>query len=99
MVPYKKDGHSFILIANTSFGLVKMKADGIESYAAIDSPTKVDAAAGVPYDKITDVRDVRHLAQFDDNQALVLTGKPGPGPAFNPGPAVGPMNLQTIALP
>jgi hypothetical protein len=99
MVPYKKDGHSFILIANTSLGLVKLKVDGLESYSAIDSPTRVDGAAGVPYDKITDVRNVQHLAQFDDAQALVLTGKPGPGPAWNPGRPVGPLNLQTIALP
>src|SRR5262249_8108411 len=99
MVPYKKEGHNYILIANTSLGLVKLKADGLESFSAIDSPTRVDGAAGVPYDKITDVRNVRQLAQYDDAQALVLTGKPGPGPAWNPGPAVGPMTLQTIALP
>jgi hypothetical protein len=99
MVPYKKDGHNYILIANTSLGLIKLKADGLESYEAIDSPTKVSAAAGVPYDKIGDVKNVRHLARFDDAQAVVLTGKPGPGPAWNPGPAAGPMNLQTIALP
>ena len=99
MVPYKKEGHNYILIANTSLGLVKLKADGLESYAAIDSPTRVEHAAGVPYDKIGDVRNVQHLAQFDDAQALVLTGKPGPGPAWNPGRPVGPLNLQTIALP
>jgi len=99
MVPYKKDGHNFILIANTSLGLLKLKADGLESYAAIDSPTRVQAAAGVPYDKVAEVRNVQHLAQFDDSQALVLTGKPGAGPAWNPGRPVGPLNLQTIALP
>ena len=27
MVPYKKDGHEYILIANTSFGVVKLHAD------------------------------------------------------------------------
>ncbi len=42
MVPYAKDGHSFILIANSSRGLIKLKADGLDSYSAIDSPTKVD---------------------------------------------------------
>ncbi len=99
MVPYQKDGHNYILIANSSLGLLKLKADGIESYNAIESPTTVKGAAGVPYDKIAEVKDVRHLARFDDEQALVLTGKRGAGPAFNPGPAVGPMNLQTISLP
>jgi hypothetical protein len=99
MVPYKKDGHDYILIANTSLGLVKLKVDALGNYEPIDSPTKVNGAAGVPYDKIGDVHNVRHLARFDDAQALVLTGKPGPGPSWNPGPAAGPMNLQTIALP
>src|SRR5579872_21333 len=46
MVPYKKDGHNYILIANSSRGLVKLKADSLETYAAIDSPTKVDGPAG-----------------------------------------------------
>ena len=99
MVPYRKDGHNYILIANTSFGLVKLKADALEKYEPIDSPTKVSGAAGVPYDKITEVKDVRRLAAFDNTQAVVLTGKAGPGPAWNPGPPAGPMNLQTIALP
>jgi hypothetical protein len=98
MVPYKKDGHDYILVANTSFGVVKLKADKLETYAAIDSPTKTDVA-GVPYDKISDLKGVQHLAQMDASDALILTAKPGAGPAWNPGPAVGPMNLQTIALP
>jgi hypothetical protein len=98
MVPYNKDGHNYILVANTSLGVVKLKADSLETYAAIDSPTKTDVA-GVPYDKIGELKNVQHLAQLDASDAVVLTGKPGPGPAWNPGPSVGPMNLQTIALP
>lgn len=98
MVPYSKGGHNYILVANTSLGVVKLKADSLETYKPIDSPTKTDVA-GVPYDKISDLKDVQHLAQLDASDAVILTGKPGPGPAWNPGPAVGPMNLQTIALP
>jgi hypothetical protein len=98
MVPYSKDGHNYILVANTSLGIVKLKADSLETYPAIDSPTKTDVA-GVPYEKIGDLRNVQHLAQLDASDAVILTGKPGPGPAWNPGPSVGPMNLQTIPLP
>jgi hypothetical protein len=98
MVPYKKDGHDYILIANSSKGLVKLRADGLENYAAIDSPTKVDGPAGVPYDKLA-LQNVQQLASFDATTAVVLIGKPGAGPAFNPGKPVGPMTLQTIALP
>ncbi|HEY7338441.1 MAG TPA: hypothetical protein VH639_26380 [Bryobacteraceae bacterium] len=85
MVPYKKNGHDFILVANTSFGVVKLKADNLETYKPIDSPTVTDVA-GVPYDSISSVKNVQHLAQLDNTSAVVLTGK-------------GPVNIQTIALP
>jgi hypothetical protein len=98
-VPYKKDGHDYILIANTSFGVVKLNADNLGTYQPIDSPTKVAGAAGAPYVKMPALSNVQHLTQVDDASALILTAKPGAGPAWNPGPSAGPVNLQTIALP
>ena len=86
MVPYKKDGHDYILIANSSLGVTKLKADKLESYPAIDSPTVTDVA-GVPYDKMNDLQGVQHLAQIDGSNAVILVGKSAP------------LNLQTIALP
>jgi hypothetical protein len=91
MVPYKKGGHDYILIANSAFGVVKLKADNIETYPAINAPTITDVA-GVPYDKITELTNVRHIAQVDDTSVLLLSGKAGNGQA-------GSMNLSTIALP
>jgi hypothetical protein len=88
MVPYKKGGHDYILIANSSFGVVKLKADNLESYPAINAPTVTDVA-GVPYDKITNLTNVRHIAQFDDSNVLVLMGKQGSGPT----------TLSTVTLP
>jgi len=88
MVPYKKDGHEYILIANSSFGVVKLKADKLESYPAINEPTITDVA-GVPYDKIANLTNVRHLAQFDDSNVVLLMGKQGSGPT----------SLSTVALP
>jgi hypothetical protein len=85
MVPYKKAGHDYILVANSSFGVVKLKADNLETYKPIDSPTVVDVA-GVPYDSISGLKNVRHLAQLDSANAVILTGQPG-------------ANIQTIALP
>ena len=99
MIPYKKDGHEFLLIANSSFGVVKLHADNLGSYTPIDSPTVVPAAAGAPYDKIAALTNVRHLAQFDEANAVILTAKPGAGPAWAPGPPAGPVNVQTVALP
>lgn len=92
MVPYKKAGHEYILIANTSFGVVKLKADNLEKYPEIVSPQTTDVA-GVPYDKISDLQNVKHIAQLDASNVLVVTGQPGSGQ-----PA-GPINLSTVALP
>lgn len=97
MVPYEKDGHNYILIANTARGVMKLHADNLQNYQPIASPTVTDVA-GVPYTTISDLKDVQHLAQLDDSHALILTGKPGPGPAWAPGPSA-ELNLQTIALP
>jgi hypothetical protein len=97
MVPYKKDGHNFILIANSSRGVMKLKADNLESYEAIDSPTVPNPPtniAGVPYDTMGDLKGVTHLAQLDDSDALLLSGTPA-----DKGAPTGPMNLTTIALP
>jgi hypothetical protein len=98
MVPYKKGGHQYILIANTSFGVVKLKADKIETYPTISEPQRTDVA-GVPYDKVSGLENVQHLAALDSSNVLVMTGHPGSGPVYNPGPPVGPINLETVALP
>jgi hypothetical protein len=87
MVPYKKDGHEFILIANTSYGVVKLHADTLATDKPIDSPTVVNVA-GAPYDKITALTNVQHLARVDDGHALIVSRA-----------ANGPVNLTTIALP
>ena len=84
MVPYKKDGHEFILIANSTFGVVKLHADTLATDKPIDSPTVVDVA-GAHYDKISTLSNVRHLAQIDDGHALVVSAAP--------------VSLQTITLP
>ena len=87
MVPYKKGGHDYILIANSSFGVVKMKADNLESYPEIASPQLTDVA-GVPYDRIGELTNVQHLAQMDPSNVLVMSGQRS-----------GPINLNTVALP
>jgi len=91
MVPYKKDGHQYILIANTSLGVLKLKADNLETYKAIESPEVPNPQnkniSGVPYDTISNLTGVTQLSQVDDSNVAVLSkGADG-------------MNLTTIALP
>jgi hypothetical protein len=99
MIPYKKDGHDYLLIANSSFGVVKLHADSLASDQPIDSPTQVQGSAGAPYDKIAALTNVQHLARFDDGRALMVTAAPGDGPAYARGPARGPVRVRSIALP
>ena len=99
MVPYKKDGKDYILVANSAFGLLKVQADHLETYVTIDSPTTNPGTAGMPFDKITSVTNVKQLSQMDASNVVVLTATSGPGPVYAPGPPVGPMSLKTIALP
>jgi hypothetical protein len=73
-------------VANTSFGLVRVKADRIETYPAITSPTTMDVG-GVPSERLAQYKGVAHLTQLDDANAVILTS------------ANGSQNLQTIALP
>jgi hypothetical protein len=97
MVPYKKDGHDYILITNTALGVMKLKADDLASYPAIDSPQRTNVA-GVPFDKMDAIQNVQHLTKLDDADAIIVTGK-STGQPWAPGPPAGPINLQTIALP
>jgi hypothetical protein len=88
MVPYQKAGHSFILIANSSNGIQKLQADNLGSYKPITSPEVMDTG-GVPFQKISELKGVQHLAHLDDSNALVLMD----------GSSSGSLDLRAIALP
>ena len=85
MVAYKKNGHEYILMANSSHGVTKLDMANVGSYKAITNP--VADVAGVPYTTISELKDVKHLQAYDNQQALILSGTSGA------------MDLRTIALP
>ena len=85
MVAYEKNGHPYILMANSSHGVTKLDMDNVDSYKAITTP--IADVAGVPFTTISDLKEVRHLQSYDEKQALVLSG------------SAGSMSLRTIALP
>jgi len=84
MMVYEKDGKHFILMANSSRGVMKLNAENLESYKAITAHTE---ATGVPYETISALKDVQRLKKYDDGTALLLQG------------TAGSMDLRTIALP
>src|SRR5579872_2939667 len=85
MVAYKKDGHEYILMANSSHGVTKLDMANVGTYQAITQP--VSDVAGVPFSTISELKDVKHLQAYDEKQALILSGNSGG------------MDLRTIALP
>jgi hypothetical protein len=84
MVVYEKGGKHFILMANSSRGVMKLQADNLEGYKPITAQTEV---TGVPYETIDSLKDVQHLKKLSDTTALVLQGTGAS------------MDLHTIALP
>ena len=91
MVPYKKDGHEFILISNSNRGVMKMNADNMGNYKAVESPEQPNPQNGyifgMPFDTMADLKGVTQLAGVDAANALILS-KPADS-----------QNLTTIALP
>ena len=90
MVPYNKGGHEFILIANSRRGVMKMDADNMGNYKAVNSPDQPnppDYIFGMPYQTVESLKGVTQLAQVDAANAMILS-KPGDA-----------QNLTTIALP
>ena len=79
------DGKSFLLIANSARGVMKVGTEGIEKQAGITE--RISGTAGLKYDTLAELKGVEQLDKLDDKHAVLLV-KAGGG-----------LNLQTIALP
>jgi hypothetical protein len=86
MIVYQKGGKDYLLLANSSRGVMKIPTQDIDKAAAITAP--VSGTAGLKYDTIKDLQGTEHLDAFDKDHALVLirTGDKK-------------LNLQTVELP
>src|SRR5262249_1892442 len=88
MVVYKKDGKDYVLMANSSRGLMKIKLEGVDTIEAITKPVRGGTGtAGLTYDTIKSVSGVQKLDAFDKEHAVILVS------------AKGKLNLRTIELP
>ena len=88
MVVYEKGGKTFLLVANSARGVMKVTTEGIDAIEAITKPVRGGGTAGLTYDKISDLKGVEQLAKLDDTHALILVRGEG-----------GALKLDTIALP
>jgi len=85
MIVYKKDGKDYVLMANNSRGLMKIKLDGVDKIESIT--TRINGKAGLTYDTIEGMAGVQKLNAFDKDHAVVLVNNKGN------------WKLETIELP
>jgi hypothetical protein len=88
MIVYNKDGKDYLLLANSSRGVMKVSTDDIERPEGIEAPVQGGGTAGQPYETIDSLQGVVQLDRIDDQQAMVIVQTDG-----------GAMNLKTINLP
>ncbi len=86
MVVYEQGGKDYVLIANTSRGVMKVTTDNIEGIEGITE--KIGGTAGLKYETIDSLQGVTQLDRLDDKNAVILVQNDS-----------GEQNLQTIALP
>lgn len=72
MIVYQKDGKDYLLLANSSRGVMKVSTDKIEEASDIKEPVRGAATAGLKYETIEGVKGVEQLSQFDSRNALVI---------------------------
>ncbi|WP_406700081.1 hypothetical protein V5E97_14695 [Singulisphaera sp. Ch08] len=86
LIVYQKDGKDFLLLTNSSRGVMKIPTEKVETQQGITK--KVSDTDGIAYEKIEDLKGVTQLDELDKNHALILVQTPA-----------GAQNLETIALP
>lgn len=85
MIVYQKDGHDYVLMANSSRGVMKID---LAEFTVVDGITEpVADKAGLDYETLSTLEGVEQLARFDEDHAVLLV-KGGAG-----------RDLQTLKLP
>ncbi len=88
MIVYQKDGKSFLLLANSSRGVMKISTEGVDHAKSINAPVRDGKHEGQPYETIASLQGVTQLDKMDKDHAVILLQN-----------AQGQVNLETIALP
>jgi hypothetical protein len=71
MVVYQKDGRDYVLLANSSRGVMKIDANEIAGADEIAEPVK-EERKGVGYETLKEWTGIEHLDKLDGKTALVL---------------------------
>ena len=86
MIVYSKGGKDYLLIANTSRGVMKVPTDGFAAATPITAPVKSETG-GVGFEAVAALKGIEQLDLLDAQRALVLSRVDGA------------LSLQAIALP
>jgi hypothetical protein len=88
MVVYEKEGKDYLLLTNSSRGVMKIKTEGMGETEGITEPVPGGSTKGVPYDTITELKGVEQLDRLDEERALILVRS-----------EAGSLDLKATALP
>jgi len=88
MIVYHKDGKDYLLLANSSRGVMKISTDDIEKVEGITAPVPDGGKKGLSYETIEGWTGVEQLARLDDGHAILIRRTPA-----------GALNLESPALP
>jgi hypothetical protein len=86
MVVYQKDGKDYLLLTNSSRGVMKIPTEGAATAEGIVEPVK--GTRGLGYDTIAGLTGVEQLDKLDDAHAVILSKSQD-----------GTLDLSTIELP
>ena len=86
MILYRRDGKEFLLMSNTSRGVMKIDTATFAGASAITAP--VEEKAGVPYETITALTGVEQLDLLSATHTIVLART-----------GAGALNLTAVVLP
>ena len=86
MITYHKDGKDYLLLANSSRGVMKIPTEGAGGAEGITAP--VQGTKGIGYETIASLKGVVQMDKLDDGHAVILTQG-----------SDGAMNLDTVDLP
>jgi hypothetical protein len=88
MIVYQKDGKDYLLLANSSRGVMKISTDQIEKAEGIVEPVTGGGKKGQPYETIESWTNVDQLDRLDQMHAVVLRRGDS-----------GLLNLESLPLP
>lgn len=72
MVDYSKDGAAFFLMANSSRGVMKIPAQNLDQWAAIEARVDDGNTEGLPYETIEGLVGVEQLDKLDEQHGIIL---------------------------